>query len=50
MNRNSGEKETICITIPIGDMSKVKTIKAFVWDSLANMNAVSQYAECIINN
>lgn len=50
LNRNSGEKETICITIPIGDMSKVKTIKAFVWDSLANMNAVSQYAECIINN
>lgn len=50
LNRNSGEKETICITIPIGDMSKVKTIKAFVWDSFANMNAVSQYAECIINN
>ena len=24
--------------------------EAFVWDSLANMNAVSQYAECIINN
>ena len=50
LNRNSGEKETICITIPNNDMSKVKTIKAFVWDSFANMNAVSQYAECIINN
>lgn len=50
LNRNSGEKETIYITIPNNDMSKVKTIKAFVWDSYANVNAVSQYAECTINN
>ena len=48
LNRNSGEKETICITIPIEDLSKVKTIKAFVWNSFENMNAESLYTEYIV--
>ena len=50
LNRNSGEKETIRVTIPESGITEIKKIKAFVWDSFANMNAVSQYAEYIINN
>lgn len=50
LNRNSGEKETIRVTIPENGITEIKKIKAFVWDSFANMNAVSQYAEYIINN
>ena len=45
----AGEDDKFSIGISESEKSKVKTIKAFVWNSLENMNAESLYTEYIVD-